>query len=222
MPVYNGAPFVERALRSLRAQSFTDWELLGVDDGSTDDSYERLCREGALDPRIRPFRLPENRGASAARNHALCRARGEIIAYLDCDDEYHPDYLAQVHTWRSAADVLVFAYDLLEERPGMPGLGQVRTWDPAPGRDRLTQECIVTPLGVAHRRDLLEAVGLFDESLSFEVDWDLWKRLARAGASFLFLPLKSGRYHVRPDSLARRHLLPGTVREAGGHCLQGS
>jgi hypothetical protein len=76
-------------------------------------------------------------------------------------------------------------------------------WDPSRRHDRLFRENIVTPLGVAHRRDLLARVGGFDERLRFEEDWDLWKRLARGGARFLFLPLKSGRYHIRPDSLSR-------------------
>src|SRR5262245_41116439 len=205
MPVFNGAATLGRALGSLLAQSFPRWELVAVDDGSDDDGFEQLRRAGAADQRLRPHRLAANRGPSAARNHALGQARGEVVTYLDCDDEYYPGYLERVWGDRAQADVLVFGYDLIEERPGLLGDVPVRTWNPAAVQDRLLMENIVIPLGVAHRRDLLDRVGLFDEALSFQEDWDLWMRMARAWASFLFVPSKSGRYHVRPDSQSRRY-----------------
>jgi hypothetical protein len=207
MPVYNGAALLDRSIRSVRAQTFTDWELLAVDDRSTDDSYEHLCRHAASDPRIHAFRFAENHGTpSAARNQALRHARGQIITYLDQDDEYYPDFLSHVQAWQACADVLVFAIDIVEADQGVAGAGPVRTWDPTPVRTRLLQEGIINPLEVAHRRALLETVGLFEEEKGwlFAEDWDFWKRLARSGAAFLFLPLKSGRYHVLPDSLLRR------------------
>lgn len=208
MPLYNGAAFLGRAIQSLRAQSLADWELLAVDDGSTDDGYGRLCRHAAADARIRPFCLDTNRGPSAARNVALRRARGAIITYLDCDDEYYPDYLDNVRTWQGRTDVLVSAIDIVE-----PGKKTPRTWDATPWRASWLRECLVNPLAVAHRRALLERIGLFAEELFLAEDWDMWKRLARAGATFLYLPLKSGRYHVRADSLFRRRR--GPEREGG-------
>src|SRR5206468_9709760 len=127
MPVFNGAKTLERALDSLRVQSFSQWELLAVDDGSGDDSFELLTRAAAAEPRIRPFRLDRNRGPAAARNHGLVRASGEWITYLDCDDEYDADYLKEVVAWSGSADVLVFNYDLLEDSQGRaPTL--LRTW----------------------------------------------------------------------------------------------
>jgi len=200
MPVFNGAKTLEQALGSLRVQSFRQWELLAVDDGSADDSFDLLTRAAAAEPRIRPFRLDRNRGPAAARNHGLVRASGEWITYLDCDDEYDADYLKEVVAWSGSADVLVFNYDLLEDSQGRaPTL--LRTWQPAELYPRLFERNLATPLGVAHRRGLLERVGLFQESLAgVEEDWDLWKRFAAAGASFLFVPRKSGRYHIRPGS----------------------
>lgn len=207
MPVYNGAAFLERSIGSVRRQTFPDWELLAVDDGSTDDSYARLCRFAAAEPRIRPVRLPANHGNPAApRNMALCQARGSMITYLDHDDEYDPAYLSHVHAWRDAGEVLIFTYDIVAvAAPGQtPALPE--TWDPAPLRERMMDECIVVPLAVAHRRGLLYRAGLFTEGqgFQFEEDLDLWRRMARAGAGFVFLPLKSGRYHVHSGSLSRR------------------
>jgi glycosyltransferase involved in cell wall biosynthesis len=207
MPVHNGAAFLERSIGSVRGQTFPDWELLAADDGSTDDSYARLCRFAAAEPRIRPFRLPTGHGNPAApRNMALRQARGSMITYLDQDDEYDPAYLSHVHGWRDAGEILVFTYDIVAVAvPGQkPAL--LETWDPAPLRERMMTECIVVPLAVAHRRALLDRVGLFQEGqgFHFEEDLDLWRRMARAGAGFVFLPLKSGRYHVHSNSLSRR------------------
>ncbi len=83
MPVFNGSAFLDRAVVSLRAQTFTDWELLAVDDASTDDSAARLDALAAADSPIQVFRHSANRSQAAARNTALRAARGELIAYLD-------------------------------------------------------------------------------------------------------------------------------------------
>jgi glycosyltransferase involved in cell wall biosynthesis len=96
MPVYNGEATLDRALKSVRAQTDEDWEIVAVDDGSTDGSGEILRRWAAEDCRIRVVRLGENQGVSAARNAALRAAKGEFVVYLDRDDEFYPDYLANV------------------------------------------------------------------------------------------------------------------------------
>jgi len=213
MPVYNGAPFLERAFRSLRAQTFPAWECLVVDDGSTDESYEVACRFNALDPRIRPLRLSINSGLSAARNAGLRQARGTMIVYLDCDDEFYPDHLGRVHALASRAEVLVFSYDQIEERPQSPDIGKTRTYDPGLYQRLLfaKQKNIMVPLGAAHQRALLNRSGLFNETAYYEEDWDLWQRFVDVGASFLFVGKRCGLYHVRSDSLARTHRLPDAV-----------
>jgi glycosyltransferase involved in cell wall biosynthesis len=203
MPVFNGAAFLDRAVRSVLAQGFFRWELLAVDDSSQDGSFDRLLNWSKADSRIRFWRLPTNRGPAAARNHALRQARGAIVAYLDCDDEYYPDFLGQVHRHQPGWDVLMFAYDIVYPSSPSSAEPNVTSWDPAPFRGRIMQEHIAVPLGVTHQRRLLDKAGLFDEGLSCEEDSDLWRRFARAGAFFWFLPLKSGRYHVRPDSQSR-------------------
>jgi len=208
MPVHNGSAFLERALRSVSRQTFERWELLVVDDGSTDDTYDRLIRYSSGDRRIRVFRLDKNRGCAAARNVAIGMARADTIAYLDCDDEFYPDYLANVSARKSNADVLVFAYDLLEERQAHVAVGQLTTHHPSRVRTLLMQQNIAVPLGVAHRRALLDKTGLFNEAAYYESDWDMWKRFARARALFLFVDVKSGLYHIRADSQARTHRIP--------------
>jgi glycosyltransferase involved in cell wall biosynthesis len=214
MPVHDGAATLDRALQSLLRQTFPAWELLAVDDGSTDDSHERLQRWARQDERIRNLRLPTNGGPAAARNAGLWHTTGDLVAYLDCDDEYYPDYLDQVDRFGDRAEVLVCGYDLVYDDAGPNSLRMA--WDPGRRRDRLFVENIVTPLGVAHRRDLWAAVGGFDESLRFEEDWDFWKRLARAGASVDYLPFKSGLYHIREGSLSRSRESKGPLATQTG------
>lgn len=222
MPVHNGASFLERSFRSLQAQTLPAWECLVVDDGSTDESYEIACRFSALDPRIRPLRLPVNSGLCAARNTGLRQARAGIIAYLDCDDEYYPDFLARVQVLSSRAEVLIFCYDQIEERTGAPDIGKTQTYDPRPYQRLLfaKQKNIVVPLGLTHQLALLNRSGYFNETIYYDEDWDLWQRFVDAGASFLFAGHKSGLYHVRSDSLARTHRLPDAV--AGEKKVRGN
>ena len=125
------------------------------------------------------FRFDENRGASAARNAAMENARGETVCYLDHDDEYYPDYLANVARHRDKADMLVFGYDFAYE-DGPTG-SRPPSWDPGAIRQFFFVDCIVTPLGVAHRRSLCARAGGFSESLSRDEDPDLWRRMARIG-----------------------------------------
>ena len=103
-----------------------------MDDASTDDSAARLDALAATDPRVRVFRHPTNRGQAAARNTALAIAQGQLIAYLDQDDEFYPDHLARVCDLGTQADVFLFRYDLVEEREGHPGFSGITTYDPGP------------------------------------------------------------------------------------------
>jgi glycosyltransferase involved in cell wall biosynthesis len=209
LPVCNGTSTIDRALRSIKSQTFADWEVVAVDDASDDGTYEAIRRWAAKDPRIHVFRLDENSGPSAARNAAFRQARGEFVTYLDHDDEYYADYLEHVAKHCDKAGVLLFGYDVVYEDG--PAEGREETWDPAIMRQHLFARNVVAPLGVAHRRKLWEQVGGFNERLWIAVDWDFYKRLARAGADFAFLPLKSGLCHAWPGSLS--HMSHPTPRQ---------
>jgi len=94
MTVYNGGSFLRESIESVLAQTFTDWELIAVDDGSSDASPAILADYYA-DPRVRVFPLPKNIGRTPALRHAFDQARGEYIAVLDQDDLSHPERLAR-------------------------------------------------------------------------------------------------------------------------------
>lgn len=110
MPTYNRAPFIARALASLRAQQFTAWELVVVDDGSTDTTPSLLEQWAGLDPRFRIVRLEHNGGMGAALNAGLDRARAPLVAYLPSDDVWYPQHLASLHRALAAAPDAVLAY----------------------------------------------------------------------------------------------------------------
>lgn len=95
MPVYNAADYIEAAVASVLCQTFADFELIAVDDGSTDGSGDKVAAAAARDSRIRVARK-ENGGASAARNFGLRLARGEFVAFIDHDDCYLPDFLEKL------------------------------------------------------------------------------------------------------------------------------
>ena len=212
LPVYNGETALERALSSVARQCYRDWELLVIDDCSTDGTQKLLQTWKQKERRIRLFRTPANRGSCAARNVGLRNAIGEFICYLDHDDEFYPDYLETIARNRSDGDVLVFRYDLVNdnslddcpesqlldcgESKAVLAEAQTQLWDPETVKERMFSESISAPLGVAHRKKWIERIGFFNEQFLRGGEWDLWKRLAIAGAEFVFVPLKSGRCHV--------------------------
>jgi glycosyltransferase involved in cell wall biosynthesis len=215
IPVYNGADLLPRAVASLRSQTFPRWEAIIADDGSTDQSATVADALAAEEPRLRVVRLPVNRGPSAARNAALAEVCGEWVAYLDHDDEFFPDYLVHLDRHRDAGDVLVFRYDLTEDRPGRPDTGRTWTYDPAAHYEKLPTQHVAVPLGFAHRRELVARLGGFDERLRRDEDAEFIQRYARRRATFTFVPERSGMYHVRGDSQSRtipRSSLPPVTR----------
>ena len=112
IPAYNSVQFVERALRSLQAQTFADWEALCIDDGCTDGTGAVMDRLAAEDSRFRVVHKA-NAGVGAARNDALAMAQGKYILFLDSDDFLHPQMLEITRKLaeRDGSDIVAFNYD---------------------------------------------------------------------------------------------------------------
>ena len=122
IPVFNVEPFLERCLKSLQAQSFTDWEAICVDDGSTDRCPEILDRFAAADDRFRVYHKPGG-GVSSARNYAYDKIRGTYTLFLDADDFLHPQLMEIcLHFARTDnSDLVCFTYDHpYHRRSGLP------------------------------------------------------------------------------------------------------
>ena len=187
-PTRNRSAMLGRAIDSVLEQSYPNWELIVIDDGSSDDTPGVLATQ--VDPRIRCLRT-EGVGSSPARNRALDAARGEYIVYLDDDDALHPDWLRAV-AWaadRHGAAVMYGA--ILGEYAGPNDApAELRARGPvfalaAFDREALLRGNLAGGGQLTHRRDLPEA--RWDESLEVAADWDLLIRLTR-DAPALALP----------------------------------
>lgn len=197
IPVYNGASYIEAVVRSVRAQTVTDWEMIVVDDGSTDGSAAIAERLGTEDGRIRVVRQP-NTGVSAARNRGFDLTHADKVVYLDVDDVWEPDALEtllnalEAAPWASGAHGLSRHIDV-HGRPIRAGEAEAytRSRHAVRGENLVTVPldqptsfesevicCHISTVGtVLFRREPLERAGGFDPALAYAEDWDLQLRV---------------------------------------------
>jgi glycosyltransferase involved in cell wall biosynthesis len=184
LPTFNRLQFLQAAVDSVFAQSFSDWELIVADDGSEAETAAWL---GSLanGPRVSVLRLPHTGNPGAARNAGLNVARGEYVAFLDSDDLWLPHKLARQleslrqHPQRSWGHT---AFAVIDDCGHPPSGPQARTWPAAEGwvLERLVRmELVIAPASVIVRRHTLEQLGGFDVAQRACEDYDLWLRLAR-------------------------------------------
>ncbi len=178
---YNAAPFLQPTLDSVLRQTFADFELLVIDDGSRDDTAAVVQRAMAADPRVRLI-VQENQGLSATRNHGIRAARGTAIAFMDHDDLWHPEKLvAQVALLDADPETAVVScYSaLLDEEHCCLGWRFGGAADGDVYAEMLEWDVVSGGSVALVRRAALAAAGPFDESLAIREDWDMWIRLAR-------------------------------------------
>ncbi len=201
MPSFNHACYLPMALESVLAQTFKDFEIVAVDDGSSDESLSVLEQYAARHPSIRFFTHPEGRrrGISPTFNAAIERARGTHLAWLASDDAWYPTTLEeQVAILERHPRVgLVYGRADVIDRAGRP-TGK-RIGRDASGDDNRAASVLVSNPIVAStvmiRRETVQQVGVFDEALVYG-DWELWVRiLAHWDAHFLHRPLAMYRIH---------------------------
>jgi glycosyltransferase involved in cell wall biosynthesis len=204
IPAYNVAAYIPETLESVFAQTYPDYEVIVVNDGSPDTAE----LEQALEPynkRIVYLRQ-ENRGAGAARNAGLRLARGEFVAFLDADDLWLPDYLKEQVAFIQSGDYdLVYADALLFGPSPFAGrtFMQIAPSDGAVTfQSLISGECNVITSGVVARRRPILEVGLFDEQLRNSQDFELWVRLVRRGARVNYQRKVLLRYRYHEDSLS--------------------
>jgi glycosyltransferase involved in cell wall biosynthesis len=204
MPAYNVEDYVAEAIRSVLAQTFGDFELIVVDDGSTDRTAAVVVAAAAGDARVRLVRQ-QNRGLAGARNTALRQGRGELFALLDSDDLWEPEFLAeQVAILRDRPDV-----DVVTGNGWMLG-GAEHGELARPCPDARPEPDLASILGderavfimSVFRRAVYEIVGCFDEGLRTNEDYDFWLRAAICGCRFVRNDRPLGHYRIRTDSLS--------------------
>jgi len=220
IPTYNRPELLFRAVRSVRSQTFRDFEIIVVDDGSDAHLAPRL----RTDHRTRIIRHTVNKGAAAARNSGIASARGTFISFLDDDDEYLCSFLSETfarlrntdsHVGASWCGVQCVQYaDSFCDEPQV----SVRDFSTCSGNTSSVMAeflTIGTGFGVTLKKECLDVVGGFDESLVVTEDDDIFFRVVSAG----FVPVVVPGVHVvlhdhRQSRLTDRSMHPSRIREA--------
>ena len=192
IPTFNRASVVGRAARSVLSQTYEDLELIIVDDNSSDNTADVV--EALADPRVRFLRRPDTGGASAARNTGIAEARGDLVAFVDSDDEWLPmkmelqvDRLLDGDPRAAVVYCRLQRHDDLTDQPIPEGRRRQRPFEGDIYWRLLAGWHPATPSLVAVRRQALLDVGSFDTQFRTGEDYDLWLRLGRAGYRFAFV-----------------------------------
>ncbi|HEX9029118.1 MAG TPA: glycosyltransferase, partial [Anaerolineales bacterium] len=235
LPTYNRADLLATAIQSVLAQTYPDFELIVIDDGSTDRTAELV--HSFREPRLR-YVYQENRGISAALNRGVHLARGEYIARVDSDDRWLPDLLEREIAVLDCQPEVGLVYSKAQAMdPGGAPLPQILgAPEKYPGqtlKSILYGDFVCTITAIIRRR-CLDQAGLFDEALKGNEDWDMWVRLAAicrfayldqvlanfrqhtgrttGGKSPHFVNIAEGRFYLLDKAFSRPDL-PNDVRK---------
>jgi glycosyltransferase involved in cell wall biosynthesis len=197
IPAHNAAAFLERALRSIETQTFNDYEIILVDDGSTDGTAEIAQSVEGL-----RYLHQSNRGQAVARNQGLIEADGDLIAFLDADDEWLPEKLERQVTFMDERQMRISYTDtyflaggkrIRYSKIAHVYKGQILV----PLLEQWLENSFITINTVIAEKRLLDEVGGFDEDAPFvsNEDYGLWLRVALSGTSFGYLDVPLAVYY---------------------------
>ena len=205
MPVYNGVRFVAKSIESVLAQDYQDWELIIIDDGSTDETAEILA--GFTDVRIHIIHQP-NRGEAVARNRGLDAVRGEYVAFLDADDLYLPNALADMVAYLAVhleTDAVCSDGYFCDENDRL--LGRMSEVRPQVQPGNILEKLVIDPTVVGppifimiRIACILKARARFDPHLVIGPDWDFWIQLAHH-ARFGYLDRPTCMYRIHQTNI---------------------
>lgn len=204
IPVYNVAEYIAETLDSALAQTFRDFELIVINDGSPDTAEFEKILEKYLDEII--YLKQENAGVGPARNVAITHSRGALLAFLDGDDVWLPEFLeSQIKFLEENdfdlvyADALLFGGSALDGRTFMqnaPSVGEVNF------ESLLDMRCNIVLSGSVARREAVLDAGMFEWKPVRAQDFNLWLRMAHRGARIGYQREVLLEYRIRPDSLS--------------------
>jgi len=206
VPVHNGEATIRTALESILRQTYSEFELLVIDDGSTDSTPELLEDMSRRDRRVRVLRNPSAMGLGWTLNRGVAEARGDWIARMDADDVAHPERLMrQLRALQADPSIHVLGTQAVEVDAAGRARG-VRRVPLAPEDVRAVlpwTNPIVHP-SVMFRREVILSVGSYDPSLRHAEDYDLWLRCAAAGVKMANLPDMLLWYRVTRSLMKKR------------------
>ena len=201
MPTYNRADFLPEAIESVIAQSYEYWQLIIIDDGSTDDT-KSLIASYLQDSRILYY-YQKNQGQSVARQKALTLADGEFVAFLDSDNRWFPDRLLECVTTLNTKPEYAIAYAdgvLIDEHGATISTRNMRRYSGNITNELLKDNCVSMNTTLV-RRDALEDIGGFRPEVRRADDYDLWLRLS-AKYQFIYISKRLSEYRVMEDQIS--------------------
>ncbi len=203
IPLYNKERYILRTIQSILNQSYEAFELIVVNDGSKDKGPELV--KTISDSRIRLINQP-NGGESAARNKGIQNANYEYVAFLDADDEWHPDFLYQIKkAIQQFPNQNVFAtnyqfntatgikYPTFSVNIGKGESGKIEYFEGA------LEDPIITSSSVCIKKDVFNQLGNFNTLLKRGPDLDMWYRIARSYPNFIFINHQLAIYHLEAE-----------------------
>ncbi|AWG20877.1 glycosyl transferase [Flavobacterium faecale] len=204
IPTYNSALFIKDAVQSIREQTYTNWEIIIVDDASTDQTLDILKSIAAIDTRVQWTQLAQNSGTGVARNTALKQAKGRYIAFLDADDLWKPEKLqTQLDFMKSHAVPFTFSsYDCMNEK------------------GKLLNVRVVPPQNLSYRQLFFcnyvgNLTGIYDSHFFGKVsilpnrkrqDWMHWLTILKKIKSAKAVPESLAIYRIRQNSISASKL----------------
>jgi glycosyltransferase involved in cell wall biosynthesis len=203
VPAYNMQAYLDETVASVVAQSFANFELLIVDDGSTDDTLAKAKAWAERDHRVQVL-TKANGGLANARNFGLAAARGHWVLFLDGDDWLAEGQLQHMlRRAEEAPEAVLVACSCAMVDDDKTLLSRAPVPDLHAPFENFAVTCAFSVHCALVKRDAIQALGGFDEALKSAEDWDLWQRLARTGAHFVTAPDIWALYRRRAGSMSR-------------------
>lgn len=207
IPVYNALAYLPQTLNDIEKQTYTNWEVILVDDGSNEssDAVVNQFKQCWPNKRVIFEKKSYNEGVSIARNTGMALASGKFIAFLDADDRWMPTHLSSKIEFITTvnADLVYSTVEMFDDKTDKP----LYNWGPTVDEleyfpDSLLSRNFIQPSGVVMKRKLYEAIGGFSQELSIGEDFDYWLRALKNGNVLAYDPIITTRYRKNHISAA--------------------
>lgn len=202
-PSYNSSKFIEKTIQSILNQTYKNWELLIVDDCSTDDSYAVVKNYADKDKRIHLIKLEQNSGAAVARNTGIKAANGRFIAFLDSDDTWLPEKLSEQVSFMLKNDYIL-TYTQYHQVDENGNLLKHLNFPLKVSYHELLKTCVIGCLTVMYDTDKIGKI--YFPLIRKRQDFALWLKILKIVPYAYCLPLDLASYTVRKDSISSNKL----------------
>jgi glycosyltransferase involved in cell wall biosynthesis len=221
MPAFNAERYIGKALESVRAQTYRNWEIIVTDDGGTDSTGRIVSQFAQQSPRnVMLLKHAQSQGPSAARNTAMKAAKGEYIAFLDADDIWMPEHLSRLSAVLALGKAdLAYSdcYVFCESPSGEMELLPIDTIEVKNPRQDLFRRNFINTSAATITRRLMEKVGTFDRTLWAGEEFDYWIRSAALGFEIASTGQQTYYYRKSTGSLSA---LPARMAECNGRIFE--